>query len=167
MVPAGTRVAAVGPGTAEAIRKAGLPVDLVPDTGGSAAALAAIWPEAEPGDTVLLPRSDRAVPTLPDALSAKSFRVDAVVAYRTGVNALGEDVAAELVAGSIGAVLLTSPSTVEPLRGIPIADSVLLGAIGMPTADAIRAAGLRPAFVAARPGAAGLVDALVASVTRR
>ncbi len=161
-VPPGTMVAAVGPGTARAIRAAGLPVDLVPATGGSAAALAAIWPAATAGAAVLLPRSDRAAPTLPDALQAKGYLVDAVVAYGTGTVVLDEDVAADLASGAIRAVLLTSPSTVEPLRGVRVAPTVVLGAIGAPTAQAIRDAGLQLSFVADEPSARGLVDGLAA-----
>ncbi len=166
-VPTHTRVAAVGPGTAHAIREAGLPVDLVPAVGGSAAALAELWPAAASGEAVLLPRSDRAVATLPDALLAKGYRVDAVVAYGTGTVPLDGDLAADLASGVIRAVLLTSPSTVEPLRGVRVADTVALGAIGAPTAQAVRDAGLRLAFVADQPSARGLVDGLVAFAAGR
>ena len=71
----------------------------------------------------------------------------------TGASALGEDVAADLASGAIRAVLLTSPSTVEPLRGVRVAPTVVPGAIGAPTAQAIRDAGLRLSFVADEPSA--------------
>ena len=127
----------------------------MPAAGGSAAALAAVWPRPAPGEAVLLPRSDRAAPTLPDALAAKGYRVDAVVAYRTGRCRPPEDVAADLRDRSIGAVLLTSPSTVTALRGMRDRGRSCCGAIGAPDRGRSAAAGLRLAFVADRPTARG------------
>jgi hypothetical protein len=48
-----------------------------------------------------------------------------------------------------------------------IAPSVLLGAIGQPTATATAAAGRTVTFVAMQPTAAALVDGLVAAVRDR
>jgi len=159
-VPADTRVAAVGPATAAALRSAGLPVDLVPSRAGSAGALASIWPRATAGDSVLLPRSDIAVPGLPDALTAKGYRVEAVTAYRTVQQSVPTELADDLAAGTIDAVLFTSPSTVNALTGAVIAASTVLGAIGEPTTDAAAATGRPVHFTAERPTAGALVNAL-------
>lgn len=160
-VAADTRVAVVGPGTARAARAAGLPVDLVPAAGGSAAALAEIFPPAPEPAAVLLPRSDRAPDLLPDALAAKGYRVDTVVAYRTVVCPPPPAVARRLAAGEFDAVLLTSPSTVQALSGVAIAGRTALGTIGRPTRSAAVDAGREIAFTADRPGSAGLVEALI------
>lgn len=165
-VSAATRVAAVGPSTASALRAAGLPVDLMPPARGSAAALAAVFPSArEPEsvpESVLLPRSDLAPPTLPEALIGRGYRADDVVAYRTVTHPPTPALAARLTAGDIDAVLLTSPSTVRALAGVPIAARTILGAIGRPTQAAATDAGREIAFVAAEPSSAGLVSALIA-----
>ena len=118
VVSADTRVAAVGPATAAALRAAGLPVDLMPPSRGSAAALAEVWPRAGGDQSVLLPRSDLAPPTLPDAVAAKGYRVRTVVAYRTVVHAPAPQVADRFAAGDFHAVLFTSPSTVQALHGV-------------------------------------------------
>ena len=160
-IPADTRVAAVGPATARALRAAGLPVDLVPATGGSAGALAAVWPAAQAGQAVLLPRSDIAAPELPDALAAKGYRVDTVTAYRTTTAPVPEWLAAELAGGLIDAVLFTSPSTVQALHGIEIDPATVLGAIGRPTATAMAGSGRTVDFTAGQPSATALVDGLL------
>ncbi len=129
-VPADTRVAAVGPGTAAALRGAGLPVDLVPTGKGSADVIAELWPRARSGETVLLPRSDIARPALPDALLAKGYRVEAVAAYRTVVLPLPAELMTDLAADRFDAILLTSPSTVSALADAPLGPAILLGAIG-------------------------------------
>ena len=162
VVSAGTRIAAVGPATAAALGSAGLPVDLTPPARGSAAALAEVFPRAVGDQSVLVPRSDLAPATLPDALAAKGYRVHTVVAYRTAVRPPAADVAARLAAGGFRAVLLTSPSTVRALDAVPIPGGTALGAIGEPTRAAATAAGREIAFVAAEPTAAGLVAALIA-----
>lgn len=158
----GSRIAAVGPATARAVRDAGWPVDLQPTSGGSAEELAAAWPAPElPSPSVLLPRSDRAAPTLPDALTAAGYRVETVIAYRTLTHEPEPAIAEQLRTGGFAAVLFTSPSTVQALSGVrPVAGTVV-GAIGRPTAEAVRAAGLPLTFTAASPTPAAFVDGLL------
>ena len=165
-ISADTRVAAVGPATAAALRARGVAVDLVPATVGSTEELAAAWPHGGVGQTVLLPRSDLAAPTLPEALAAKGYRVDDVTAYRTEPLRPPDDIADELRSGRITAVLFTSPSTVAALDGLQIATGTVLGAIGRPTAAAVQKSGHRLDFVADRPTARALVDGLIAAVQR-
>ncbi|MET0862812.1 MAG: uroporphyrinogen-III synthase, partial [Nakamurella sp.] len=157
--PVRARVAAVGPATAAALQAAGVQVDLLPP-GGSAAALAEAWPAAVAGESVLLPRSDLAPALLPEALAAKGYRVQSVVAYRTVVRPPGPSLAAELSAGGFDAVLFTSASTVSALTGISLPSSTVLGAIGAPTTRALAAANRPVAFTAAEPTTHALVDGL-------
>lgn len=161
VIPADTRVAAVGPATTAALRSAGLPVDLAPDRSGSAAALASIWPAARIGESVLLPQSEIAGATLAEALAGKGFRVDAVTAYRTLPHPLAASVAADLAAGQYEAVLLTSPSTAAAAAGASIAPGTVFGAIGRSTAAAAAAAGLPVAYTATDPTDAALIAGLV------
>jgi uroporphyrinogen-III synthase len=158
---ADTRIAAVGPATAAALRSAGLPVDLTPPTRGSAVALAEVFPRAGGDQSVLLPRSDLAPATLPDALAAKGYRVRTVVAYRTVVHAPAPQVADRLAAGDFHAVLFTSPSTVQALQGVSIPAGTALGAIGEPTRAAATAVGREIRFTAPEPGSRAYVDALI------
>ena len=160
VVPADTRIAAVGPATADALRGVGLPVDLVPPAGGSAAILGTIWPHPSGEQTVLLPRSDIAASTLPDALSGLGFGVRAVVAYRTVVTPPPPELVVELATGKVDAVLFTSPSTVRAAAGVIIAGSTVLCAIGNPTAAEAAAIGRPVQITAAEPTAGGLVRVL-------
>ena len=160
-VSADTRVAAVGPATAAALRNLGIPVDLVPAGGGSAAALAALWPAARAGQSVLLPQSEIAGDTLRAALLRLRFAVSPVVAYRTVISAPAPTVAAGLAAGNYQAVLLTSPSTVRALATVPIAPATVLGVIGGTTAAAATDAGLQITYTASDPTDAALVSGLV------
>ncbi len=166
-IPADTRVAAVGAATTAALRNAGLPVDLQPAGSGSAEALAAQWPTARPGEPVLLPRSDIARPGLPDALLAKGYRVETVTAYRTVVQPLSAELTADLLADRFDAILLTSPSCVTALADAPIGPTVVLGAIGRPTAAAVAAAGRSVTFVALQPTTTALIEGLVTAARDR
>lgn len=91
LVPAGTKVAAVGTGTARALHGCGLETALLPQQDQSARGLAALWP-AGPGLAgaqaagtagVLLPQADIADPFLRRSLAAAGWDVSAVTAYRT------------------------------------------------------------------------------------
>jgi uroporphyrinogen-III synthase len=161
VVTADTRVAAVGPTTAQALRDSGIPVDLVPSGGGSSAALAAVWPRPHAGESVLLPRSDLAAETLPDSLAAAGYLVNAVTAYRTVVEPVPPDFADRLSSGGFDAVLLTSPSIVAALNGVRVSGGTIVGAIGQPTTAAAQTAGLSVSFTAPRPTAAGLAEGLI------
>ncbi|SDO22526.1 uroporphyrinogen-III synthase [Nakamurella panacisegetis] len=166
VISADTRVAAVGPATTAALRGAGFPVDLNPERGGSAAALASIWPTARTGESVLLPQSEIAARTLADALWAKGYMVEPVVAYRTLPVPPAPSVAADLADGRFEAVLFTSPSTVDALASTVIAPGTAIGVIGPTTAAAAGAAGLPIAFTATDPTDAALIAGLVAHATR-
>ncbi|WP_166442075.1 uroporphyrinogen-III synthase [Nakamurella flava] len=161
---AASRIAAVGPATARAVGDAGWPVDLVPATGGSAEDLAAIWPPPADRPTatadVLLPHSDRAAATLPEALADAGHRIETVVAYRTMIGPPAPTVVERLVGGGFTAALFTSPSTVQAIGPRRPAAATVIGAIGRPTAEAVRAAGWRLDFTAAAPTPAALVDGL-------
>lgn len=165
-VPADTRVAAVGPTTAKAVRSAGVQVDLTPAAGGSAAALAEFWPTARPGESVLLPQSEIAGNTLREQLCCKGFDVVTAIAYRTVSTPPTGAIAADLAAGNFQAVLLTSPSTVRALATVPIAPGTVLGAIGASTAAAAVDAGLEMDFTATHPTDAALVAGLTRHALR-
>jgi uroporphyrinogen-III synthase len=161
LVGGNTRVAAVGPATARALQQVGIRVDLVPAAAESAAALAAAWPTETPGRTVLLPRSGRAGDTLPNWLRAAGYRVQTVRAYRTVPLPVPEPVAADLAAGGIDAVFVTSPSSASALAATAPPDGLVVIAIGRPTAEAAARRGIAVAAIADRPTAAGLIDALI------
>lgn len=160
VVPADTRVACVGPATTAAAKRHGIPVDLTPPAGGSAAALIGVWPSAREGDSVFLPQSGIARPELRNGLTDKGFRVISAIAYHTVPRPPAPEVAADLGDGSFEAVLLTSPSTVDALAGVQIATGTVIGVIGHSTAAAAEAAGLTIAFVATAPTDADLVRSL-------
>lgn len=172
---AGVHVAAVGPGTARALREAGVPPALVPTGESTARALVATWPALPssqdgttgPAQRVLFPRGDLAAPTLADGLRARGWQVDDVVAYRTVPAAPpSPDVRAAWADGSIGAALLTSASTVRELvaqLGAPPAGTALV-AIGPTTAAEVERLGLPLAGVAREQTMASLVAALASAV---
>lgn len=134
-VPADTRIAAVGPATARAVRAIGAEPAFVPRGESSAAALATQWCAGRtPQDTgrSLVVRSDLATALLSDELQLRGFGVDVCIAYRTvGVDLPGEARHA-LASGDIDVVLLTSLSVARELRRQvgPLAPSVRVASIG-------------------------------------
>ncbi|HYE97056.1 MAG TPA: uroporphyrinogen-III synthase, partial [Rubricoccaceae bacterium] len=80
-LPATTRVAAIGPATAQALRERGSDVDFVPEA-FVAEALAERLPDVA-GRRILLPRADIARPALADGLRARGAVVTDLAAYRT------------------------------------------------------------------------------------
>jgi uroporphyrinogen III methyltransferase / synthase len=154
-----TRLAAIGPGTAEALAAGNLAADLVPDRFVAEALVEAFPPG--PGH-VLVARAAVARDALPDGLAAKGWDVDVVEAYRTEPAPLGPDEADALAGAEI--VTFTSSSTVTNfLRAIgdrPVPPVV--AAIGPVTAATAREHGLTVDVEAEVHTIAGLVDALVA-----
>ena len=163
------RVAAVGPATAKAARDLGYAVGHVAQE-ATGRGLAEGLAENVRGQSVLLPRSDKARADLPKTLAEAGARVTDVVAYRTvAPGADAEQALAQIRAGHVDAVVFASPSAFERLAEqvgmVTLHEQtghVALAAIGPVTAEAIRQAGLPVAVVPSKPEPAALVDALAA-----
>jgi uroporphyrinogen-III synthase len=148
----GGAVCAIGEATAAALRAAGYAVDLVPETYSSDGLVAALSGDVD-GTRVEVARSDHGSAVLLEGLDAAGAYVHETVLYRL-VRPEGAGRSAALAAaGELDAALFTSSLTVEHFldaaaeRGVRaaavegLADAVV-GAIGEPTADTARAAGI-------------------------
>jgi uroporphyrinogen III methyltransferase/synthase len=155
----GVRLAAIGPGTADALATAHLVPDLVPPR-FVAESLVAEFPAGE--GRVLLARAAVARDVLPEGLEFKGWDVDVVEAYRTEPVPLDAAGAEAVAAADI--VTFTSSSTVTNFlaalgdRPVP----PVVAAIGPVTAATARDRGLTVDIEAAVHTIDGLVDALVA-----
>lgn len=160
------RWAAVGPGTAAVLERAGISVDVVatePSGRGLAAAL-----RSAAGLRILLARSDAANRDLPDALRAAGAVVEEVVAYRTHeapdgargplLAALADPDTRALVAASgsaiRGARALLDDAGLDRLARLPIVS------IGPTTSAVVVSLGLTVAAEAITPTLDGLVAAV-------
>jgi uroporphyrinogen III methyltransferase/synthase len=168
-IPGTVRLAAIGPGTAKALRDAGYQPDLVPekaDADGLAAALA-----AEPLDArrVLWVRPEVARPVLGLVLQRTGAEVVPVPFYRTVPHPGCPEIAADLLAGRYDGVLFTSPSTFRAVLAALPPDRVeefrqiIQVAIGKVTATAMKDAGCPPDAVAGEPTADGVAEAFKAA----
>jgi uroporphyrinogen III methyltransferase/synthase len=162
---AGTRVAAIGPGTAAALRGHGLIADVVPErfiAEGLVEALAGV-----PVARALVARAAEARDVLPDALRERGAEVDVLALYET----VAEPMSAAQRDGVAGAdyVTFTSSSTVRFFFegvGDGLLSRTRLASIGPVTSDALRERGREPDVEAERHDIDGLIAALVADVAR-
>lgn len=162
-----SRVACVGPITAEAARNAKLPVEYVAVT-HSGVGLANELGSKLQGSKVLLPRSDRANPDLPEALRRHGAVVTEVVAYRTLRPAsMGKEELKKVTDGQGDAILFFSPSAVQHFAELvgfeklhEIQDRLAVTAVGPVTAKALREAGVERIVVASDTTAASVIHAL-------
>jgi len=171
---AGTRIAAVGRRTAEAVREQlGRTVDFLPRE-QSAAGMVREW-SLPAGSRVLYAHGDLASGTLGEGLAGWGVRLDEVIAYRTvDAGSGGERVqprqepagVAQLDPAALPGQLehtdllvFAAPSIVRrfiALAGTRLPERVRTIAIGQPTARTIQQAGLRLDATAADPTPAGL-----------
>lgn len=163
VIPAHTKVAAVGETTAAALQAVGYRVDLVPQRDNSAMGLAEemIALEPEPRDILTL-RSETARPVLTGRLSEAGHRVRSVVAYRTVGVPVTDRIAHDVRTGRINAILITSGSVAEQVREqFPdIPPTTVVAAIGPRTAQDARATGLTVDAVAQPQTVDALLDAV-------
>jgi uroporphyrinogen III methyltransferase/synthase len=159
---AGTRIAAIGPGTTAALAGGNLVPDVVPERFVAEALLEAMAPLA-PG-RVLLPRAAVARQVLPEGLRAAGFAVDVVEAYRTEVAPPSQQ--ARAAAADADAVTFTSSSTVTGYLEAVGREAVppVVACIGPITADTARRCGLTVDVVAPVHTIDGLVDALTVAL---
>lgn len=156
------RVAAVGEGTARALRSYGIEPDLVPPT-FTTEALGDAFPAGS--GRVALARTDIAPPGLEAAIAAKGWSVERVDAYRTrSVRTLSDRAAEALDRGEVDAVTFTSASTVrgflDAARSHGLLDVPPAVCIGPVTARAARRAGFEVSAEASPHTIEGLVGAL-------
>ena len=159
---AGTTVAAIGPGTAAALREHGVIADVVPERSISEALVEALGEVEVEGRRVLVARAAEARDVLPDALRERGAEVDVVALYET----VREDPDPDAMAlvGDADYVSFTSSSTVTNFLeaigdGFP-ADARVVS-IGPVTSETAREAGLIVHVEASRHDPDGLVEALV------
>lgn len=169
-LPAGTRLAAVGPATARALQEAGLHVDHVPDRYLTVAIADGLGDLA--GRHVVLARADAASPDLREALLAAGARVSEVVAYRTVEGpADSRDLLHLALNRELAGIAFTSSSTVRGLLGLasPVdrhrARAIPAFCIGPVTAATARRAGFDVEVVADEHTAGGLADAIARHLT--
>ena len=162
----GARVAAIGPGTAAALRTAHITADLQPDRYVAEALVEAFPPPPTGGGRVLLVRAAVARDVVPDGLRQAGWNVDVVDAYRTIGRAVDDEQRAAVTAADI--VTFTSSSTVEHFVqafGVD-AGATLVACIGPVTAATAKKHGLHVDVIAAVHSVNGLVDELVRFVDR-
>jgi len=161
-----TRIAAVGETTAAALVAAGYRVDIVPSEENSARGLLEEWETATAGVIplrVLTLRSEIAKPLLSEGLRRIGHDVESVVAYRTIGVPVSDQVVADVNAGLVRAVLVTSGSVARQVQdqfGL-IPENTLVACIGPQTAKDARAMGLRVDVIADERTAESLIEALV------
>ncbi len=162
-----TKIAAVGPATAEACASLLKQTPAAMPAVFTAEALASAMGDLR-GQRVLLLNADIAQPGLQQALQTAGANVERAIAYRT-VRAENNDVdmVALLHANAVHAILFTSGSTVRYFMervGPELLDAVCqlrIVCIGPSTAAVAREVGLQPAAVAQQATDDGLVAALV------
>jgi uroporphyrinogen III methyltransferase/synthase len=160
---AGARVAAIGPGTAAALRERGVIADVVPDR-FVAEALAEALAEV-PVRRALIARAAEARDVLLDALRARGAEVDVLALYETVAEPLS---AAQLEAvARADYVTFTSSSTVRFFLGSGARPGGRVVSIGPVTSATLREHGLEPDVEAERHDIEGLVDALIADWRQR
>jgi uroporphyrinogen-III synthase len=164
-IPSGVQVAAIGPATAAALARAGIPVDHVPDDYLSAAVVGGMGPLH--GREILLARGDAATPQLADALIRAGGRVTEAIAYRTleGPDSSREAVRAALESGVDG-IVFASGSAVRGLLALLTAEwqrrvrDMPALCIGPVTAVEASASGFGVAVVARTHTGVGLAQAI-------
>jgi uroporphyrinogen III methyltransferase/synthase len=165
------RIAAIGPGTGEALRARGLRTDLVPAEYRSEGLVESLAPLVA-GKTVLLARADRGRTLLRDEL-ARIAHVEQVAVYRNvDVPSLPAHISKRLEEGTIDWVTLTSSAIAERFAALlPDAARPLVGpriklaALSPVTSQTAARLGWPVAVEARQFTWAGLVDTLVQAVT--
>ncbi len=168
-LPAGSRLAAVGPGTAAALAELGRGPDLIPAAStGEALAAAFATVDLPRGEAVLRLRGDRAPGVVEEALAGLGAAVDAFTVYRTLVVPPPAAAVDAVRSGAVAAVTFASPSAVHGLDGgLPghgLHGAIPAVCIGPVTARAAATAGWRHVTIAAEATPEDLAAAVAAAL---
>ncbi len=167
---AGSLVAAVGPGTANALNEFGIGVDLVPNAEFNAEGLVAALRNAEPelaGKRFLSVRASRGRDALSKELRQLGASVRDVVAYRSvDVETPNPEIVAALESGRIDYITVASSATAKAAAKLFGADAVAKTrwiALSSAVAETLKSLGATVAGVAEESTTPSLVDAVVAA----
>ena len=163
------QTAAIGPATAERMRRAGLNADIVPESYRAESVVAAFAEKPVAGKRILLPRAAGARPVLPVELAKMGADVEEIIAYHT-VSDTQET--GSLLKGlrekTIDLVTFTSSSTVTNFKALLPKDEfdeltagVPIAAIGPITAETALENGFTVDVTADTYTIDGLCDAIV------
>jgi uroporphyrinogen III methyltransferase/synthase len=168
---AGARVAAIGPGTAQALAARGIVADIVPArfvAEGLVEALAGV-----PVTRALVARAREARQVLPQALRERGAEVDVLDLYETVAEPLSE----QTLASALGAdyITFTSSSTVRHFLQAAssrdgtaaLSPATRIVSIGPITTQTLREHGLEAHVEASRHDIDGVIDALLADAAER
>ena len=161
---AGPTIAAIGPGTARALRAHGVEADIVPERSIAESLIEAL--RDVPVKRALIARAQEARDVLPDALLERGADVTVLALYRT----IAEPLAPDARDAALGADYATFTSA-SSARFFHAAAGTLAGprivSIGPITSDALRELGTAPDVEAAVHTPDGLLDALLADAAAR
>jgi uroporphyrinogen III methyltransferase/synthase len=166
---AGTRVAAIGPGTAAALAEHGIRADVVPERAVAESLVEELARLTPPVGRALIARAGEGRDVLPDALRAGGAEVDVLALYET----LAENPPAQVLQEALAADYLTftSASTVrfflKAIAAAELSRATRIVSIGPITSEALREHGLTPHVEAASHDIDGLLDALLADAQTR
>ncbi len=161
---AGPAIAAIGPGTARALRARGIEADIVPERAVAESLVDAL--REIPVHRALIARAQDARDVLPDALRERGAQVDILALYRTVAEPLGDE--ARAAARGADYATFTSASSVRFFHAAAgTLDGPRIVSIGPVTSEALRALGREPDVEAADHTPDGLLDALLADVAAR
>jgi uroporphyrinogen III methyltransferase/synthase len=159
----GCKIAAIGPGTAEALAQYHLRADLLPEEYRAESLAEALTPSAK-GSRFLLLRASRGREVLAETLTTAGASVEQAVVYESrDVTAPDPDVAAALAAGRIDWVTVTSSAIARSLVAM-FGDDLKrskLAAISPLTAGVLEEAGFAAAAVADPYTTAGIVEVIL------
>jgi uroporphyrinogen III methyltransferase/synthase len=156
----GRIVAAIGPGTAHALRDHGIEPDVVPERSVAESLVEALQPI--PVTRALIVRAAEARDVLPDALRERGVQVDVLPLYETVTEELDDD--ARAAALNADYITFTSSSTVTRFldaAGGPPNASTRIVSIGPVTTQTLRERGLEPHVEARRHDIEGVIAAIL------
>lgn len=157
-----SKLAAIGPGTAEKLAEYDLVTDLIPSEYRAEALAAALAPHAN-GRQILLVRASRGREVLAETLREAGAFVEQVVAYESvDVTAAEERVAELLSQGKLDWMTVTSSAIARSLVALfgEQLRHTKLASISPITSDVLREMGYEPAAEAKEYTMAGLVEAI-------
>lgn len=161
-----SKVAVVGPATAESLLEFGIRADLVPEDYRGISLADALVKRGLARRRVLVPRAEAASPELVKTLRTHGAEVEDVPLYSSDVPRNPDPaILAQIRAGAIDVVTFASSSAVRNLVKMLGDDcsglnKTVIGCIGPSTAESAERCGLKPAVIAENHTIPGLVAAL-------